>query len=228
MVVDRELVKNYVSNQCDSFFPDGHSFRKENIDYPFDIAIQRMECCFKEITLPSFSNEEGQTFFSYLHTDQYAMFLYFLMNSIWTETENKSVCDKLMCLNRMLHGFFISYKCKMPKVFLWGHPVGSVFGNAQYGEYFFANQNVTVNTYTYEDGGIGPVIGKGVFIGAGAKIIGGEPIGNRVSIGVNAVVYNTKIEDDMVVYASCGGVKIKKRKKVCFSQQYFRTNLDGV
>ncbi len=51
-------------------------------------------------------------------------------------------------------------------------------------------QQVTIGSNTLKDsGGTGtPVIGDNVYIGAGAKIIGGVKIGNNVRIGANCVV----------------------------------------
>ena len=47
-----------------------------------------------------------------------------------------------------------------------------------------------------------PVIGNNVFIGAGAKIIGGISIGNNVRIGANATIYKNVPDNCTVV---CGG-----------------------
>ena len=53
-------------------------------------------------------------------------------------------------------------------------------------------QHVTIgsNTLKKSKGTGSPVIGNSVYIGAGAKIIGGIKIGDNCRIGANAVVYN--------------------------------------
>lgn len=60
-------------------------------------------------------------------------------------------------------------------------------------------------------------------MGAGAKIIGNKSIGDRVSIGVDAVVHKTKIEDDsVVIHAQNGEIQIiRRKKKQCMAQSYF-------
>jgi serine O-acetyltransferase len=70
-------------------------------------------------------------------------------------------------------------------------------------------------------------LGKGLFLGAGAKIIGNKKIGDRVSISVDTVVYNREIGDDKVVMTDeSGRLVIKNRiKPKCFAQNYFRTDL---
>jgi len=227
LTLKKEELKRYLGNQVNTFFPDGVRFMGNDIDIAFDIALERLENCFKEITFSSYSNEFGQTYFSHLHADQYATFLYYFSNTLWNQSQNKPVCDKIMYLNRTLNNFFFSYKCKLPDHFFLGHPVGTIIGNAVYNDYLVIFQNVTINTDKDEDENPAPVLGKGLFLGAGAKIIGNKPIGDRVSIGVDTLVYNRAIDSDKVVITDCNGyVVIKDRKKEkCFAQNYFRTEI---
>lgn len=118
---------------------------------------------------------------------------------------------------------FLSYKCPMPGIFVLAHPVGSIIGNAIYSDGLYISQNVTINTHVNKDGQPDLRIGKGCFLGAGAKIIGNAPIGNRVSIGVDALVYNKEIPDDSIcVKDENGNVIIRqRRKKSCKAQEIF-------
>ena len=214
--------RNYVYNQLNNFFPD-EQFANDEIKREFDVAVQRTEKCFKCISLPSYSDAYGQTYISPYHADQYATFLYFLSNTIWESSKNKVICDKIISLNRLLHGFFYSYKCKLPDIFLFGHPLGSVIGNACYHDFLVVFQNVTINTSQNECGELAPYIGRGVFLGAGAKIIGNKTIGNRVSIGVNTTIYNREIPDDSIAYTDEEGqLIVKNREKNCQAQSFFR------
>ncbi len=221
----KDELKKYLVCQLDTFFPDGTKFAGNDVDIAFDRGLERLEYCFKDITFPAYSDDSGQTFFSHMHADQYATFLYYFSNSLWEESQNKPVCDKIMYLNRMLNNFFFSYKGKLPDHFFLGHPVGTIIGNAVYGDYLVIFQNVTVNTSSDDNGNPAPVLGKGLFLGAGAKIIGNKSIGDRVSIGVDTLVYNREIGDDKVVITDdTGKVIIKDRvKEKCFAQNYFRT-----
>lgn len=69
------------------------------------------------------------------------------------------------------------------------------------------NPNITIGHKF--PGGPAPIIGDNVFIGSGARIIGGVHIGNNVTIAPNAVV-TMDVEDNVVV----GGIpaKVLKRK----------------
>ena len=222
--IKKNELKDYLAKQLDAFFPDNIHMCGDDIDAAFELGIERTEHCFKCISFPSYSNEKGNTFFSHLHADQYAQFLYFFSNSLWNLSENKTICDKILGLNRLLHGFFLSYKCKLPEHFFLGHPLGSIIGNADYNDYLVIFQNVTINTDQTSDGNPAPEIGKGVFLGAGAKIIGNKRIGDRVSIGVDALVYDMEVPDDSVVIRDNSGKTIIKPrvKSKCMAQNYFR------
>ncbi|RJE85649.1 serine acetyltransferase [Paenibacillus sp. 1011MAR3C5] len=219
-------LKSYISSQLNLFFPDKYKFEGHDVDSAMGLALERTEYCFKHITLRGFT-QDGQAYFSHLHSDQYSQFLFFLSNSLWKISENRPLCDKLIFLNKALNGLFYSYKSGLPDIFLFGHPVGSIIGNAVYSDFLVIFQNVTINTDEDENGNPAPRLGKGLFLGAGAKIIGNKPIGDRVSIGVDALVHNTAIESDSVVIKdSTGNVIISKRKKdQCMAQRYFSVEI---
>lgn len=216
-------LKNYMKVQLSNFFPDKYDMEGNDVDRAFELGLERLENCFKYLTFPAYCDGE-QTFFSHLHADQYAQFLYYFSNSLWKVSENKPICDKLMYLNRVLNNFFFSYKGGLPDIFFLGHPVGTILGNAVYSDFLVVFQNVTINTSADADGNPAPILGKGLFMGAGAKIIGNQTIGDRVSISVDTIVYNQAIPSDKVVITDAEGkIVVKERKKPeCMAQNYFR------
>ena len=125
---------------------------------------------------------------------------------------------------------FFSYKGKLPDVFFLAHPVGTILGNASYDNFLVVFQNVTINTEINELGEPAPKLGRGLFLGAGAKIIGNKIIGNRVSIGVDALVYNQEIPDDKVVIRNADGQVVisDRKKKECMAQNYFNIDVNTI
>lgn len=224
----KEELKEYIAQQLRHYFPDKYEFKGEDVDKAFEQGLERTENCFSFINNAAYSDNQGRTFFSHLHSDQYAQFLYFFSNSLWNLSENKPICDKLIYLNKALNGFFYSYKGKLPDIFFLTHPVGTIIGNACYSDFLVISQNVTINTGEDKNGKVVPELGKGLYLAAGAKIIGSEPIGDRVSIGVDAVVYNQSIADDQVVErTSSGNILVRdRRKELCKAQQYFRVKIE--
>lgn len=218
----------FVRTQLNHFFPDKYDFSGNDVKAAFDMALERAEECFRVIAIKGYQDKNGNTMFSHLHGDQYASFLYFLSNSLWKYSQNAVLCDKLLYLNKTLHSIFISYKNNMTDHFVLAHPLGTVLGNAVYGDYLFVSQGVTVNTSSYDNGDPAPVLGRGLFLAANAQIIGNQPVGNYVSIGVNTMVYQREIPDNSVVTQGKNGkfCEISTRKKEqCKAQQYFNVKI---
>lgn len=226
--LSRSELKEYIKLQLDHFFPDRYQFVGNDIDRALELALERTEKCFSYINIPAYSTKDGNVFFSHLHTDQYAVFLYYLSNSLWKISENKPICDKLIFLNKALSGCYYSYKGELPDIFLLTHPTGTVIGNAVYSDFLVVSQNVTINTGIDSKGNAAPKLGKGLYLAAGAKIIGTESIGKRVSVGVDTVIYNQVIGDDKVaIKLPSGEVQIRERlKKNCKAQQYFNVTIE--
>lgn len=227
LLLKKDELQEYVRRQLNTFLPDHYDFTGRDVDSAMRLALDRTEYCFEKVSLRGYSVEtsEGvwQAKFSHLHSDQYSQFLYFLSNSLWQISQNTVLCSKIINLNKILNGMFYSFKGGLPDIFVFGHPVGTIIGNASYSDFLVIFQNVTINTGTESGTGEDLKLGKGLFLGAGAKIIGNSPIGDRVSIGVDAVVNQQRIEDDSVVLKNDRGeIIIKPRKKeTCMAQNYF-------
>lgn len=217
---------SYIEKQANHLFPDNTRFDGIDVKAAFSLAIERLENSMSVVTLPGYHNASGQTTFSHMHADQYAQLLYFFGNSLWNLSQNRLVCDKLLAMNRVLFSLFLSYKCRMPDHFVLGHPVGTILGNADYGDYLVVFQGVTVNTEQDRNGKAAPHLGKGLFLGAHSKIIGKQTVGDRVSVGVGALLYNHDVPDDSVVLLEDGKTIIRPRKKLsCMAQNYFNTQI---
>lgn len=219
---DLEL-KCYIERQIKYFITD--DVYKDGMLTVSDVAIALKKCekCFFHIKNPAYSDDKGNCFFSHLHADQYSTLLVFLSNYIWCERQDKTICDRLMYLNRVLHSFMMSYKASIPDIFWLAHPIGSIVGNAEYSDYLYISQNCTINTGEKEkDGSFTPKIGKYFAMGAGAILIGNNKIGNNCSIGAGAMLYNQSLEDNTIVVNNCGVMEIKKNNKLSLAQKLFR------
>lgn len=169
-----EALATFTQKQLDFYIPDGYMINQSIWHSSIQTALKRCDQCFQHILIPQYKSPDGESIFSHLHRDQYATFLYFLGNTIWTHYGQRQLCDKLLNLQSILHSFFLSYKCEMPTVFVLAHPVGSIIGNAKYSDGLYISQNVTINTHTDFTGNADLHIGKGVFFSANATVIGNQ------------------------------------------------------
>lgn len=185
----------YLERQVAHFFPDGVPVRNE-IDIYLDDALVRLGKCINGVVL-----WEKETF-DYLHSTQYAMFLYYLSNTIWQQRGNESgVCTKLFLLNKALNGIDCFYEISMPEVFFIGHTVGIVLSKATYGEFLVLYQNSTVG----KNHGVAPVLEQGVIMYPNTAIIGRSHIASGTVLGQGVSVVNQDTKMNNMVFQGVNG-----------------------
>ena len=88
-------------------------------------------------------------------------------------------------VNKVVNGCVIGVRAQFGPGFVLIHPVGVVINSAvRAGRDVRLESGVVIGD---NRGGV-PVLGDGVFIGSGAKVIGGVRVGEGARIGANAVV----------------------------------------
>lgn len=194
---------HYVARQLEKFYPDGLDQDAAVIlSVHMDAALKRLECCIGAVRMWT----PGQ--FDHLHSSQYTIFLYYLANTVWKATGNKTLCAKLFGLNKALNGIDLFYEIDMPEVFFIGHSVGIVFANATYGNYFVVYQNSTVG----KNHGVAPILGEGVVMYPGTAIIGRCEVGPETVISQGVSLINTNTPGHCTVYSGDQGkVLVKPR-----------------
>jgi len=88
-------------------------------------------------------------------------------------------------LNKWIHGCVIGVHARFGPGLVLVHPVGVVVNSAVRGG---RDVRIESGVVIGDNRGRSPVIGDDVFIGSGAKVIGGVRLGNGARIGANAVV----------------------------------------
>ena len=101
----------------------------------------------------------------------------------------KFIAKLISQISRFFTGIEIHPACFIGKGLLIDHGSGVVIGEtAIIGDDCTLFQGVTLGGKGNEQGKRHPTLYNGVFVGAGAKILGNIEIGNNVKIGANAVV----------------------------------------
>lgn len=178
-----------------------------DIGLVLDVVLQKCEYCFS-FSKNKYYRKNSAVYFNPFHSGQYSIFLYYLSNTIYKEfSDRQSLADRIYYLNKCLNGLDLFYEVEMPNIFSMDHPVGSVMGRAQYGEFFSFSQNCTVGN----NKGIYPIIGKNVRMCSGAKILGKCQIGDNVIVAANSYIKDQDISQNSLVFGSSPHLVIKKR-----------------
>jgi serine O-acetyltransferase len=222
--LDKTALMDYTSRQLNNIFPDENKVNLNAISNLVDIALDRLDYCFKHVAFERY-NKEGVTQFNHLYADHYLMYTWFLANTIWKEGGDTLVASKLYYLNKTLHGLDCMYDTKLPDIFLLFHSSGTMLGKASYADFFVALQGCTVGS---QKGGY-PVFGKGVALTANSSVIGNCTIGNRCTISTRTTIFQKNIEDDNTAFINfeTGRLEIKPAKK-CYAQQFFNVDLNKI
>ena len=107
-------------------------------------------------------------------------------------------------LNKLLNHCVIGIKAEFKTGFVLMHPTGVIINSKVKG-----GNNIVIESGVVigDEKGKSPVLGNNIFVGAGAKIIGGISVGDNIRIGANAVVVK-----DVDAGDSVGGIPAKSLK----------------
>lgn len=206
MSIQAKVLAEYTKRQLDMFFPDRANLSA--VDDFLSEALERVECCFSAVHAKYFRDDCGAVIFNHLHSDQYAMYLYFLANTIYRFGGDLRVSEKLFCLNKALNAVDAYYTISLPDIFLFSHPVGTVLGRAVYSNYFLVYQNCTVGSNHYTDY---PVLGEYVAMYSGSSVLGKSKVGNNCKIATKSVLIDSNLADNTIFI----GDKINPQIREC-------------
>jgi serine O-acetyltransferase len=199
----------YVRKQFENLFPDGTDLG--DLQKLVDLALGRIEHCFSRVRLKGFFSG-GEPRFSHWHSDQYAIFLYYLANSAFREKPGHPVADKAYALNKALHALDAYYEVELPDVFAVQHPVGTVLGRATYSDYFICYHNCTVGANLDN---VYPSFGRGIVMYGGSRVIGATSVGDNTFVSTGAIVIDGgELDCDSVlhgIYPKAGRSPTKRR-----------------
>lgn len=187
----------YLEKQVELFFPDGQIIDHLELARWVQKAIQKIQFCFSHIkTKYYFDGKNIQ--FNHLNGDHYAFFLYWVCRMAY-EDGNEKIASKVFLLNKYLHGIDAFYGIKLPDIFMFVHPLGTILGNAVYQNYLVIYQNCTIGA-THR--GVYPTFGEKTILYAKSSIIGKCILGNNVIVGSSSAIVNIDIPSDTIVLGS--------------------------
>lgn len=160
-----------------------------------DNVLLRCEKCFSHINCRYYSSG-GETYFNPLHSDQHAIFLYFLCNSLY-HAGYMTLAEKVYRLNKAMNGNDIYCTVELPEIFKIEHSIGTIIApGTRIGNYFKISQNCTIGN----NNGHLPIIGEHVYILSGSKIVGNCIIGDQVVVSANTYIKDMNIPSGSIVF----------------------------
>lgn len=202
--LSRAGLLDYVQTQLEHFFPDRRPVRPL-IERHADQALARLGKCIDAVRMwPA-----GE--FDYLHSTQYAFFLYFLANSLWRAEgpagNQDGLCTKLFLLNKALNGIDCFYEIELPETFFIGHTVGIVLAKATYGERLVLYQNSTVG----KNHGVAPVLEDDVVMYPNTAVIGRCTVRSGSVLAQGTSVINCDTPGDCLIFNGPHGQPVFKQ-----------------
>ena len=203
----RDVFKGYVVRLIQAHLPDGYE-HPEPLEIPLTRALERIEYCFSRIER-KYYRQDGKVVFNHLNADHMATFLYFLGNTLWQETGDVGLPTRLFYLNKILHGLDLFYSVRMPEIFLLVHPVGTVLGNASYGDYLVVYQNCTVGALA----DVYPRFGTGTILYSRTSVLGDCSVGDNVVFAANSQIVNVDVPGDSLVLGQYPHQRFARNKR---------------
>jgi serine O-acetyltransferase len=195
--IDPDVLLKYTLSQIDVFFPDGKKYDDDKLNQVFKLTIERVEYCFSRINLKYFSSDKT-TMFNHLHGDHYSMYLYLFANSVYKSGYNISLAEKLFLLNKMMFGIDAFFEVKLPNIFLFVHPVGTILGRGTYKDYLIIYQGCNVGA----NKGIYPNLGHNVTLHPNVSILGNCKIGDNCEFGANSLIIDKHLDNNSIYIGS--------------------------
>lgn len=188
---------SYLSNQLNTFFPDNRSVSPLDLTNMIDNALEQLEYCFSYIDNKYFCDGKNIQF-SVLNGDQYSMFLYWASYISANTLERLDIAEKIYLLNKALHGIDVFYAVKLPRIFHFVHPVGTVLGRASYNDYLLVYQRCSVGS----NHGKSPKLGKFVTLHPGASVLGNSLIGDNCSLASNSLALDMELSGNNTYFGN--------------------------
>lgn len=202
--------KSITDNKYEIFFELCKHQLKSFFNYDFTLPNYSSEIVNKTLFNLSYSKNKHyiSNLFDNFHTVQNSIFLYYFSNIAYSNNDIK-LAKRLYYLNKILHSVDWFYEIYLPDIFSAEHPIGSVLGRAEYSDYFYFYQGVTVggNKKKY------PKLGNRVLLYSDSKILGDSIIGDNVIISNNTTIKDTNIPNNSIVFSDCSGLKIVNKSE---------------
>ena len=200
---------NLVNHQISNFWPGG-AVPQESF-FCLEKALSVLEDNFLRRSGAPFQTN-GIVTLNTKYTTQYMLFLYYYAHQLYLGGDEESAAT-VYYLNKIMHANDWFYAAELPIHFGVEHGMNSVLGRAEYGDYLFIYQGVTIGGNRKDGKLVYPQLGNNVLLYSDSKVLGDTQIGNNVIISANSYLKDEKIPDNCSVFGSSPNIVIKQKSK---------------
>lgn len=211
-IIDKpEEIKLLLLKQLGNFWTD---IDEKVIDNALPAAIEAVRANFRSLPNTRFFTGVEAVLSPYMSV-QWMIFLYRLAHQIYIDNKEATPkeADQIYYLNKIMHSNDWLYAIDLPPHFMCEHPLGSVLGRAEYGDYLFIYQGTTVGGNRTRGVLSYPVLGNNVILYANSTILGDTHIGNNVVISAGTFIINEEIPDNCIVFGKSPNLTIKLKSE---------------
>ena len=173
-------------------------------------ALEIIQQNYEELPNRRIFDGENVLFSQYMSV-QWMNFLYRVSHVLFQKYGSCHSADQVYYLNKIMHSNDWFYAINLPTHFHCEHPLGSVLGRANYGDYFFVYQGTTVGGNMSHGVLSYPKIGFNVIMYANSTVLGNSLIGNNVVVSAGTQIVNDSIPDNSIVFGKSPDLIIKQK-----------------
>jgi serine O-acetyltransferase len=155
-----------------------------------------------------YNSYKPEKFLSILLSDGTSAVLFYRMQQFFRKIGLGFIGGLFIEINKLFNGCVIGLRAEFGPGLVIMHPYGIVINSeVMGGENIVMESGVVIGSARNGVPVEAPVLGSNIFIGAGAKLLGGIKIGDNVKIGANAVVLEDVPDGATVVGIPAKAVK---------------------
>jgi serine O-acetyltransferase len=110
----------------------------------------------------------------------------------------------------MLFGIDVFYEIKLPNIFLFVHPLGTVIGRGKFNDYLVVYQGCSIGA----NKDVYPTLGKHVTLHPNASILGDCKIGNNCELASNSLIIDKDLDSGTCYFGNPKNSFKKKKENI--------------
>lgn len=202
---NRDELIQLVNRQINNFWTVDIS---KDIEYVMDMTLTRLQQDFLSVN-NKYINSDDDQLLRPTHSVSWSIFLYFLSHELYKC--KKESAEYVYYLNKIMHSNDWFYAADIPTHFWAEHPLGSVLGRAQYGDFLMIYQGCTIGGNQKGSELYYPKLGHHFMMFANSTILGDSKVGNWVILSAGTYIKDEVIPDNCIVFGKSPHIVIKKR-----------------